>query len=143
MNKTLKFAKREQIESALDDALSNGLYGTQTFDDVDYDEEAYAKARKSLIDGGTAEADLTIEAIQARMVMDGGRLKLHDPEERKWYNVTLWSWIVALEKYADEKPIDDGHTLKDVLNGDPDARLDFEDYDWLLQVAALGEYVYG
>ena len=139
MNKTLKFASLSQIEDALSNALSNGLWdGYTPFDSVDYDEGAYAKAKEDLMAKGVKEPDL--ESIQAHMVMMGGYLRFRDPDERKWCRITLQSWIIALQSYADE-PLNG--TIEDVLKGDPESKLDAFDYSNLIQFATFGEVIYG
>lgn len=122
--------------------LTDGLWGIG-FDSVDYDEGDYKTAKEALLAEGYEKSSITIEDVQARMLLDGKAIRLHMAEERpneEWYDLTLDTLIDGLRKYGND-PING--TLWDVLNGDPDGRLDAYDYDAILQYACYGDVLIG
>lgn len=128
-------------EEAISDILSNGLWeGYCGFDDVYYDEGDYIDAKNELVDEGK---ELTIENVEARIIMSGKHIKLHELEaeyDRGWHKLDLQSLIRGLTLYA-RNPING--TIDDVLKSDPQARLDADDYDAILQYACFGEILFG
>lgn len=122
--------------------LTDGLWGIG-FDSVDYDEGDYKTAKEALLAEGYEKSYLTVEDVQARMLLDGKTIRLHMAEERpneEWYDLTLDTLIDGLRKYGKD-PING--TLWDVLKGDPEGRLDAYDYDAILQYACYGDVIIG
>ena len=124
------------------DILSNGLAQECGFDDVDYESGDYGKAKQALL--GSGFEDPCLEDVQAQMLVMGLPLRLHMAEEEpgeEWYDLTLGKLIRGIEKYdASEDWL--GRAW-DVCNGDPESRLDFWDYDAILQFAVYGEVALG
>lgn len=124
------------------DILSNGLAQECGFDKVDYEWDDYDKAKQALLDSGFENPCL--EDVQAQMLMMGLPLRLHMAEEepdKEWYVLTVDKLIEGIEKYDASKNWK-GRAW-DVCNGDPESRLDFWDYDAILQFALYGEDIIG
>lgn len=125
------------------DILSNGLWqGACGFDNVGFDEADYDEAKEALKAKGF-ERELCVEDVFAQMLLMGRKLRLHMAEERedeKWYELTLDKLIEGVKAYA-KKPVNG--SLYDLLEGDPNGRLDSHDYDAVLQYACYGDVIIG
>lgn len=128
-------------ETIVEDILANGFASVCGFDEVDFDKSEYLTAKQSLLDEGLTSP--VIEQVEARMLFMGFKLRLHMAEERhdeEWYDLTLADIMDGLRKYAKD-PING--SVEDFIIGDPDCRLDFYDYDAVLQYATYGEVLIG
>lgn len=78
----------------------------------------------------------------------GGKLKLHDAEENKWYELTKDNFIAGLKQFVQKRGF-----AKDESNGHCGSmitddgklnmsKLDAEDADYIVQCALFGEVVY-
>lgn len=128
---------------ALSDLLANGFADRCGFDAVDFDKGDYEKAKARLADAMGCE-DFFVEDVQAEMLFEGKSLRLHMAEsadDEDWNDLTLEGVLKGLALYdADENF---AGTARDVCNGDPQAILDFWDYDAILQYAVYGEVIIG
>ena len=132
-------------QEAIADVFANGLWmGQCGFDDIDFDKGDYEEAKNELIYAqGMDEELVCAEDVEAKMLLMGKTIRLHMAEEREdeeWYDLTLDKLIEGVKKYG-EHPING--SLRDVLEGDPDCKLDATDYDAILQYACFGEVLIG
>lgn len=166
MKKEFKITKSITIEEGdLSDLLANALLlsdgGCAWWKEENPDD--YKKAKEELISEGMKEPYM--EDVWARMLFNGGRLKLLDPESDwhwkghkkgellwmaqvkaegsepvggKWHLVSLSRIVKAIQKYGDEHCGNDcGADLKAINeNGDS------IDADCVIQIAMYGEIVY-
>lgn len=124
--------------------LTDGLWiGYCAWDDIDYDKADYESAKADLLAEGLSNDQICIEDVQAKMLENGKRLRLHEVDHSSktgWHTLGLEDLVRGLCEYG-KKPING--TLEDVLQGDPNAQLDANDYDAILQYAIFGEIVIG
>lgn len=129
----------DAVVNVLANSLSGGICG---FDDIRYSQDDYCKARQALINEGVE--DPCIEEVQAQMLLMKLPIQLHMAEERRdeeWYDLTIDKLMEGIKKYS----LSDHYEGKvwDVANQDPDCKMDFYDYDAILQFACYGEDIIG
>lgn len=67
-------------------------------------------------------------------LLAGKTLRLHEIEEDKWHELTLYQYIQGLKKYCEDRlvPLTDVHENHDAFTGDS-----------IIQFALFGEEIYG
>lgn len=113
--------------------------------EVSYDDECIDDIMTTALEGG-----ITYWCDEAKVVGDylgeyaseqisrGGVLKLHDPEEDQYYELTLDKFLTGLKKVVSERGLDV------IYEGKIDSsEIDSEDADAIIQYAIFGEVVYG
>jgi hypothetical protein len=136
-------AQKVSDDLTLDDistVLSDGLSYALAFDDVDYDSSDYFEAKDKLIKEGADENELTVEDIQAKMLVMGFKLKLHEVDVG-WHDLTLEKFInginLSLKEFEDKGMTRLGAISRLLDEGD------FYDYEGVLQNAIFGKVIYG
>lgn len=118
--------------------LSTGLSGSCGFSSVRNPKEEYAKAKEELEADLKPNDEIYHEDVQARVLIDGGTIKLQDPEDGHWGELTLKNLIEGLQKYFKEGWSGGFKTMHDLVENS-----DFDDCDCILQAAVWGDVIYG
>lgn len=129
----------DAVVNILANSLSGGICG---FDDIRYSQDDYCKAQLALLDAGVE--DPCMEEVQAQMLVMGLPVRMHMAEEKpdeEWYDLTLDGLMEGIKKYALCK--DYKGTVQDVAEQDPSCKMDFYDYDAILQFACYGKVLIG
>lgn len=124
-------------EEDLATTISIGMSGRCGFDSMDWDDSEWASARDSLLADGREKADITREDIIARILLEGGTIRLLEADtEDDWYDVRLPDMLRGLAMWA-------ATCEYGGLGGLVDGEGDFLDADMVFQIAAFGEVMIG
>lgn len=101
--------------------------------EIYFSDEAYATAKRKLLDAGIKENDLCYEDVLLQMLKNGDQISFYDEEDDEEYFLSWGVFMNGIEMYMNSKYCES-------LDID---EWDDTDYDAVIQYAFFGELVFG